>query len=391
MWTERHRPKEMSLVAGNPEAKDKLAGWARKWKKGGKAALLVGPPGVGKTTTVHLLAAKLGLNLVELNASDTRTKGALSKKLTEAVSSTTLEGVGTLVFLDEVDGLAGRADYGAVEFIKDAVRRSANPVVMAANDPESDEVRKLSSVATKIQFLKPTAEEVVSVLEEIAAAEGVEAEPGMLAEIAGAANGDFRAAINALQSGLPSAKDEEVTRERSIDGFFDALSQKEALRAIRGYPGQAREKVRDLFVAVAKAKIHEERRAAALDVVSRADLLLGRIFVSQDWRLLRYLDTMLVAELWPAVGDAGAKYSADATPWPLQVRIWNDSKKLKDIAALTGRRLGVSVAGGLVEDVPYLMRLCADRRFREAFVSGLELEENYAAFVEKEAARAVRG
>ena len=34
--------------------------------------LLLGPPGVGKTTTVHLVCRELGFSVVEFNASDTR-------------------------------------------------------------------------------------------------------------------------------------------------------------------------------------------------------------------------------------------------------------------------------------------------------------------------------
>ncbi|MDG7029088.1 MAG: AAA family ATPase, partial [Nitrososphaerota archaeon] len=132
-------------MVGNDEARAKLMLWLKKWKPGGKAALLVGPPGTGKTTSVHLVAEKLGFQLVELNASDARTKDKLAKKIGEAMASSNLFGGHTAVFLDEVDGLSGRSDYGAIDFIKDAVKMSEAPVFMAANDPDSDEVRKLGS------------------------------------------------------------------------------------------------------------------------------------------------------------------------------------------------------------------------------------------------------
>jgi len=37
-----------------------------------KAALLSGPPGVGKTSTAHLVAKEYGYDVMELNASDAR-------------------------------------------------------------------------------------------------------------------------------------------------------------------------------------------------------------------------------------------------------------------------------------------------------------------------------
>ncbi len=390
MWSEKYRPETLEDMVGNEEGRAKLLLWLKKWKPGGKAALLLGPPGTGKTTTVHLVAREKGLSLVELNASDSRTKERLSRRIGEAIASTSLFGGTTLVFLDEVDGLAGRADYGAVEFIKDALKRSESPVVMAANDPDSDEVRKLGSAVSRIEFRKPELESVQRRLEKIARLEKTALEPGEIAAIAKAANGDLRAALNFLQSGIPAQKDEELTAAQSVDAFFDAIDERSALRALRSYPGQPREKLRDFFTAVSRSRVHEERRAGALDVLSRADVLMGRIMRGKDWRLLRYLDPMLASDLWRALGDGGLRYTLDAVPWPLQVRIWNDSRKLKDIAALAGRRLGISQKGFLVEDMPYVLLLSSRKEFRDELVRSLDLGENYEAFLAKEGGRGGR-
>ena len=324
---------------------------------------------------------------MELNASDSRTKEKLSRKIGEAFASTSLFGGTSLIFLDEVDGLSGRADFGAVEFIKDAVKRSHSPVVMAANDPESDEVRKLGSVTTKIDFRRPEGQEVEARLEKIARRERIAVGREEISRIAGAANGDLRATINFLQSGIPAQKDEELTASESVNSFFDAADERAALKALRAYPGQPRDKIRDLFRADARTKVHEERRAAALDVISRADVLMGRIMKGRDWRLLRYLDPMLASVLWRALGAGGPRYTQDGAPWPLQIRIWNDSRKLRDIAGLVGKRTGTSQSCCLVADMPYLLLLCSQKGFREELVRSLGLEENYALFLAKEAGR----
>jgi len=390
LWSEKYRPASLEEMVGNREARAKFQLWLRKWKRGSKAALLVGPPGTGKTTTVHLVAREMGLQLVELNASDSRTKEKLSRKVGEAIASTSLFGGTSLIFLDEVDGLAGRADYGAVDFIKDAVRMSECPVVMAANDPESEEVKKLGSVTSKIVLQRPEPSEVVSRLEKISQRERLSVSKDQIAKVAEAANGDLRAAINFLQSGIPARKDEEMTASESVNAFFDAADENAALRALRAYPGQPRDKVRDIFTAVVKSRVHEERKAGALDMLSRADVVMGRIIKGKDWRLLRYLDPLLASELWRALGDGGPRFTLDAVPWPLQIRIWNDSRKLKDIAGLAGKRVGISRKSFLVEDMPYLLLLCADRGFREELVKSLGLEENYALFLAKESGRAAR-
>lgn len=390
MWSEVYRPKTLEDMVGNYEVREKLVAWVGKWKRGSKAALLVGPPGTGKTTTVQLVAKKLGLNLVQLNASDRRTKEMLTEKIGEALMSTNLFGEKTLIFLDEVDGLAGRTDFGALDFIKESIRRSLNPVVMAANNPESEQVRKLSSSTTSLLFVRPTEAEVKGFLKGIAKKEKLSVTDQELDEIALSANGDVRAAVNALQGGTRVSKDEEMTVSQSLNAFFDAHDGRGALKALRGYPGQPREKVRDLFTSVISSKIHQERKATALQVLSRADVLVGEMVRGQDWRLLRYLDPFLSSDLRDALGDGGAHYATEAIPWPLQLRIWNDSRKMKDIAAIAGKRLGVSRKGCLVEDMPYIMLLCSSKAFREDLVRSLGLEQNYAEFIVKEAARRAR-
>lgn len=386
MLSEKHRPKSLEAMVGNEEARTKLRAWLKKWKSGSKAALLVGPPGIGKTTTVQLMASEGGFNLVALNASDARTRDKLSKRLGEIISSTSLMGERTLIFLDEVDGLAGRSDYGAIDFIKDVVRKSENPVVMAANNPDADEVKKLTSVSSKITFEPPTASEVLVFLRMVAKQEKLETADDQLFAIADSAKGDLRYALNALQGGV-GGKDQELTAAQSLNSFFQADNQQDALKALRAYPGQPRDKLRELFSSVMAAKLPEETRANALEVLSRADLIMGRIFRGSDWRMLRYLDPMLATELRDALAGEGVHYSAEGVPWMLQLRIWNDSRKIKEMSGLAGKRLGISMKGSLVADFPYLMRLCSGKEFREEFVKSLNLDEPFQAFLVKESAK----
>jgi replication factor C large subunit len=260
-------------------------------------------------------------------------------------------------------------------------------VVMAANDPESDEVKKLGSAVSTIEFRRSEQAVVEKRLEAIAKAEGIPVSPEELSKFAKAANGDIRAAVNFLQSGMAALKDEELTTSQAVNAYFDATDEKSALRALRSYPGQPREKLRDVFTAVVKSRVHEERKAEALEVLSRADILMGKVVRGKDWRLLRYLDPMLASELWKALGDGGPRFTLDAAPWPLQLRIWNDSKKLKDIASKAAKRVGTSQKGFLVRDMPYVILLCSDREFREELLRSLDLGENYDLFLAKESAR----
>src|SRR3989441_9621586 len=379
-------------MVGNEEARLRFVEWNRRWKVGSGAASQIGPGGPGKTPLVPLFTAKKGINLGELNASGARTREALERRMGKVMNSTSLYGERSLIFLDEVDGLAGRTDYGALEFIKEAVKTTHNPIVMAANDPDSEKVRKLSDVSLVLPFKPPPPREVEMYLRMVAEKESIEVEEEKLRRIVVAANGDMRYAINAIQSrSSVTQKDVELTAAQAINSFLESSERDSAYRALRNYPGQPREKLRELFSHVLRARHASERRRAAIEVLSRADVLMGRIMRGQDWRMLRYLDTLLVTELREVLEGAGVQYSQDMVPWNLQLRVWNDSRKVKELGEAYSRRMHISRRGAAVEDLPYLFVMCGSKKFRSELVSSMSLEEPFEKFLSKEAQAARAG
>jgi len=84
---------------------------------GAKAALISGPPGIGKTTSARIIANHLGFNVLEWNASDVRSKFSIENGISHLVSNNTLKGSKgnnnmninskTLIIMDEIDGMTG--------------------------------------------------------------------------------------------------------------------------------------------------------------------------------------------------------------------------------------------------------------------------------------------
>jgi replication factor C large subunit len=79
-WPEKHRPDTRAQLVGNDAVLKSLYEWISTWsvsrpKK--RAALLLGPPGTGKTSSIGAFANDLGMELVEFNASDKRNKAVI--------------------------------------------------------------------------------------------------------------------------------------------------------------------------------------------------------------------------------------------------------------------------------------------------------------------------
>jgi replication factor C large subunit len=133
MWSEKQRPKLVQEMVGNEDARLAALKWLSGWVSGSKPLLLVGPPGSGKTTLVHALARQFDYDLVEMNASDTRSKDALQARITPVFQNTAnLLGRKIMMFLDEVDGISGREDTGGLDTLVDLMKEPTVPVIIAA-------------------------------------------------------------------------------------------------------------------------------------------------------------------------------------------------------------------------------------------------------------------
>lgn len=116
-----HSPQTIDDIVGHQSIAKKLMQWLQDWDRihirkefkpafnqrenmGAKAALLSGPPGIGKTTLAQVVAKTLGYEVLEMNASDTRNKSSVEEMLSDAAVSTAISGA---VRMREFDALIG--------------------------------------------------------------------------------------------------------------------------------------------------------------------------------------------------------------------------------------------------------------------------------------------
>ncbi len=372
-WAEKYRPKTVAEVVGNEEAKAKFLNWLRSWKLGKpqkKAALLYGPPGCGKTTLVYAAAHDLGFEVVEANASDVRTSQALRRRIERAALEGSLFATGKIILLDEVDGISTREDAGGLSTILEIVQVSRYPVVMTANDPWDPKLRSLRDVSLLIE-MKPLKEyEIVKVLRNICAKEGIKADINVLKEIAKRSQGDLRAAINDLQAIAEgrdhiTLKDLQYLGYRSKQADMFELTRKvltaktiDQARSVLAMPSFDYE----MFMQFVNENLPYqytdiEALAEAYDALSRADVFMGRIKREQKWSLLPYALELMTA------GVAVIRHKPRYLRWvrysfPTKIRLLSQTKEVRTIRdailEVIAKKCHVSKAVANLEILPYI-------------------------------------
>ncbi|KAJ1275898.1 hypothetical protein BS78_05G171400 [Paspalum vaginatum] len=269
-WTEKYRPKVPNDIVGNQSMVKQLHDWLKSWdaqflhsgQKGKgkkqtdsgakKAVLLSGPPGIGKTTTAKVVSQMLGLQAIEVNASDSRGKadskiekgvgGSTSNSIKELISNATLnysdnrsKHPKAVLIMDEVDGMSA-GDRGGVADLIASIKISKIPIVCICNDRYSQKLKSLVNYCLMLNFRKPTKQQMGKRLMEVAKKEGIQAQENAMEELAERVHGDIRMALNHLQYMSlsqsvvkyddirerlnSSAKDEDISPFTAVDKLF---------------------------------------------------------------------------------------------------------------------------------------------------------------------------
>ncbi len=375
LWVEKYRPKKIDEVVGNEEAKTLFLGWLKNKRHTKKAVLLYGPAGVGKTALVNAAAREFGYSVIEMNASDTRSEKAInavakpasSYKALDNFSGQTKTGSGNLLFLDEVDGIAGNEDRGGVSAIIKIVEQSLVPVVMAANDPDLSKLRPLKKVCLLVRFQQVRIPLIIVLLQKICLLEHVKAEFEALERIAQNSKGDVRSAVNDLQSlseqnhtltlqdtTMLTSRNKDINMDETLRLYFSVKSIAEA-SSLLSYSSVDYD---NLLLSVSdnlpRRYPNPAELAAAYNFVSQADVFRGRIG-TESWHLLKYFFNELSQAA--AVNPNSYKPFQFITP-PIRIitLFWTKGKRnmLEGICGKIGAQCHVSHEIAKHEFVPYI-------------------------------------
>lgn len=380
MWSEKYRPQIISDMVGNEESRAAIMEWFAKWKKGTKPLLLVGPPGIGKTTMAYLVAKQFGYDMIGLNASDVRSKSRINEILMPVLANVTVLGI-PMIFVDEVDGIHGRSDYGGASALVDILKEPTVPIILAANDDSSDKMKGIKKVVKTISFKKIPPRLLRVYLENILKKEGAKLSPGSLIKVIDKSRGDIRSMINLTQSQVtgfnPQTETtfENINVEDGVNAFFKANSIEEARIILYSMQIDPREKINAFYSSIITSNLDNETLAKYLEIISNADMLYGKIMRHQNWRLLRYLNDILI-NLYKS--DDRIRYSQYNLSWPLLNRIRWDGAKIKSLSAIMAKKLHLSSSSFVTICLPFVLFCIKNKKLE------LDLQETYGDIIEKE-------
>ena len=380
MWSEKYRPQIISDMVGNEEARAAIIEWFVKWKKGTKPLLLVGPPGIGKTTIAYLVAKQFGYDMIGLNASDVRSKSRINEILMPVLGNVSVLGT-PMIFVDEVDGIHGRGDYGGASALVDILKEPTVPIVLAANSDTSDKMKSIKKVVKTIYFKRIPPRLLRVYLENILKKQSAKLSPGALIKVIDKSKGDIRSMINftqSLETGFnPQTEQsfESVNVEDGVNAFFKANSVEEARSVLYSMRIDPREKINAFYSSIITSELDSASLAKYLEIISTADMLFGRIMKTQNWRLLRYLNDTLI-KLYQ--NDDRIRYSKYNLSWPLLNRIRWDGAKIKSLSNVMARKLHLSSSSFVTLCLPFVLFCIKNKTLK------LELEETFGDIIEKE-------
>ncbi len=411
-WTEKYRPRSLNDVLGNPKAVSELKAWATSWDKGTpkqKAVILMGSPGIGKTTSAEALANDMGWDILEMNASDQRTGDAIRSVALKGAYSNTFsttgdylnvsEGKRKLIVLDEADSLFGNADRGALPAIVELIRDTKQPVILIVNDFYALS-RKSSAIKTEtlqISFLKPSAITISKALRNICAAEGIDISDDAVRSIAENANGDMRAAVRDLESmsmgkkSISAEDTEEISGRNVRKSMFDLMSMIFRKRD----PFGARKMVEDvdedpntvlLWVDenIPREYFDSMDLNKGFDKLSHADIFLGRVMRRQYYGMWKYATDLMTAGV--CIVKTSPRISHDRLMNPQYLTKMSRTKSVRATKASLCRKLAdylhTSTRRVSVDVIPPLKSmLTCDPELRVALVKNAGLESEELAFL----------
>jgi replication factor C small subunit len=285
VWAEKYRPKSLDEMVDREEIVSRFKSFVKD--KNLPHLLLVGPAGVGKTTSILCLARDLygpGVQnyILELNASDERGIDVIREKVknfarTAAIASDVSF---KILVLDEADSLTTAAQHALRRTMEVYTRTCRFCLIGNYSENIIDPIQSRCSV---FRFGPLAEQDVKSYITTIAKKEGVKLIPEGLDAVFEASGGDMRKATNLLQAAAATQGEVDDIAIYSVLGKVSPQRVRDMINlGMKGEFLEAREILRSLLI---------DEGLGAEDVLRMIYSELMRMQMPEKWKV-RISDTV---------------------------------------------------------------------------------------------------
>jgi len=284
LWVDKYAPKTVKEIIGHGTVVAQVAQWLSLAVRPAseKGLLLTGPPGIGKSTLIRIVAKELGYHVAESNASDARTASVLRGQIALGMRRLRKE----VIVMEEADG----CDRGGAAELAQLIMKSPTPIICVANDARA--VASLAKVCLHVKVARPTKTVIAAAMEAIAKKEKVSVSRQQLEKMVEESGNDIRSVLNQLQmrgSGVAIAAEKDSMQR------MDPFSATGRLLAQKGLPWTDAEDlvyvdhhmvplmVQECYLTASRSL---EEAVAASEMISDGNIMQRRLLTSQEWALL---------------------------------------------------------------------------------------------------------
>jgi replication factor C small subunit len=285
VWAEKYRPKTLDEMVDREEIVSRFKSFVKD--KNLPHLLLVGPAGVGKTTSILCLARDLygpsyQSYTLELNASDERGIDVIRDKVKNFARTAAIvsEVSFKILILDEADSLTTAAQHALRRTMEVYTRTCRFCLIGNYSENIIDPIQSRCSV---FRFSPLAEQDVKNYVTTIAKKEGVKLIPEGLDAVFEASQGDMRKATNLLQAAAATQGEVDDIAVYSVLGKVSPQRVREMINlGMKGEFLEAREILRSLLI---------DEGLAAEDILRMAYSELMRMQMPEKWKV-RISDTV---------------------------------------------------------------------------------------------------
>ena len=248
LLTTKYAPTQLSHICGNKAQVEKIQSWLKNWAKskkynfqrrgadgmgGARAIIVSGPPGIGKTTAAHLAARMEGYDVLESNASDSRSKKLVENGISDVLNNTSLNGYFAgdgktvdqskkklVLIMDEVDGMSA-GDRGGVGALAKFCKKTEVPLILICNERRLPKMKPFDHVTFDIRFARPTVDQVRSRIMTICHREGLRLPPPVIDALIEGSNKDIRQIINMISTAKLDQTSMDFNQSKSMSKAWE--------------------------------------------------------------------------------------------------------------------------------------------------------------------------